>query len=160
ADDVIAHSGKVLHAAAADEDHGVLLQVVADAGDVRRDLDAVGEAYSRDLPESGVRLLRRGRVDARAHASLLGRPLERRRGMLGALLLAPALHELVDRRHRMDFREVKPRYLCGAPPGGNPNWRSPPIARPPPAPPAPPSPRARRSAPPWCCTSPRPCRRG
>src|SRR5512143_2433093 len=59
ADDVIANAGEVLHAAPADEHHRVLLEIVADAGDVARDLEAVGEANAGDLAERGVRLLRR-----------------------------------------------------------------------------------------------------
>ena len=47
---------------------------MADAGDVRRDLDAAGQPHTRDLAERGVRLLRRGRVNARAHAAPLGDP--------------------------------------------------------------------------------------
>src|SRR2546430_7597809 len=39
-------------------------------------LQAVGEAHPRDLPEGGVRLLRRRRVDADADASLLRRSEE------------------------------------------------------------------------------------
>src|SRR4051794_18321724 len=43
ADHVIAHTRQILHAAPADEHDRVLLQVVADAGDISRHLDAVGE---------------------------------------------------------------------------------------------------------------------
>src|SRR5690349_23843989 len=39
ADDLVADAGQVLHPAAAHEHHRVLLQVVADARDVRGDLD-------------------------------------------------------------------------------------------------------------------------
>src|SRR5437870_7414906 len=100
ADDVIAHAGQVLYASPADQDHRVLLQIVADAGNVRRDLDAVGQPDTRDLPQSGVRLLRRLRVNARAHAALLRRALQGGRGLLRTLPRAPLLHELVDGRHR------------------------------------------------------------
>src|SRR5512142_407182 len=40
---VVAHPGQILHAAAADEHHRVLLQVVAFAADIADDLEAVGE---------------------------------------------------------------------------------------------------------------------
>ena len=60
ADDVVTHTGKVLDTAAADHDHGVLLQVVADAGDIGGDLVAVGQTHTGDLTQSGVRLLRSG----------------------------------------------------------------------------------------------------
>jgi hypothetical protein len=42
-DDVIAHTGKVLHTAAADHHHRVLLKVVAFTRDVADDLKAVGQ---------------------------------------------------------------------------------------------------------------------
>src|ERR1700716_4456229 len=58
ADDVVLHRRKVRHGAALDEDDGVLLEVVADAGDVGRDLHAVGQADTRDLSQRRVRLLR------------------------------------------------------------------------------------------------------
>src|SRR6476660_9475854 len=68
-DDLVAHAGQVLHPAAADEHDRVLLQVVPDARDVRRDLDARGELDAGDLPQRRVRLLRGGRVDPRADAA-------------------------------------------------------------------------------------------
>jgi len=42
ADDFIADTGEVFDTAAADENHGVLLEVVSDSGDVRGDFDAAG----------------------------------------------------------------------------------------------------------------------
>src|SRR3712207_84322 len=66
ADDLVADAGQVLHAAPADEDDGVLLQVVPLAGDVRRDLFEVRQADARDLAQRGVRLLGGRRVHARA----------------------------------------------------------------------------------------------
>src|SRR3954465_6357970 len=72
ADDLVAHARQVLDAAAADEHYGVLLQVVALARDVARDLHAVREAHAGDLAEGGVRLLRRGGVNTRADAAALG----------------------------------------------------------------------------------------
>src|SRR5512134_2680038 len=97
ADDVVANAREVLHAAAADEHHRVLLQVVADAGDVARHLEAVGEADAGDLAQRRVRLLRRRRVDARADPALLRRLLQRRRLLLRLELLAALAHELADR---------------------------------------------------------------
>ena len=79
ADDLVADAREVLHPAAAHEHDRVLLQVVPDPGDVRRDLDARREPDTRDLAQRGVRLLRGVRVDARADAPALGRALERRR---------------------------------------------------------------------------------
>ena len=43
ADDVVTHTGQVLDTAAADHDHRVLLQVVADTGDIGSDLVSVGQ---------------------------------------------------------------------------------------------------------------------
>src|SRR4051812_44336774 len=57
AENVIADAGQVLHAAAADHDHGMLLKVMAFAGDVTDDLEAVGEAHLGNLAQSRVRLL-------------------------------------------------------------------------------------------------------
>src|SRR5690606_19882747 len=99
-DDMVAHTRKVLHAAAADHDHGVLLKVVAFARNVADHLEAVDEADLRNLAQSRVGLLRRRRVDARATAPLL------RVGLHGRNLVA--LHrrgarladQLVDGRHQ------------------------------------------------------------
>src|SRR5207253_2501332 len=76
ADDVVANAGEILHAAAADEDHRVLLEVVSDAGNVARDFHPVREADTGHLAERGVRLLGRRRIDAGAHATLLRTTLE------------------------------------------------------------------------------------
>src|SRR5512138_1337046 len=100
ANDVVAHAGEVLHAAAADEDHRVLLEVVADARDVARHLEPVRQPDAGDLAERRVRLLRRRRVHARADAALLRRLPERRGLLLHRELLAPLAHQLADRRHR------------------------------------------------------------
>src|SRR5438093_131522 len=77
ADDLVPNAREVLRAAASHEHDRVLLQVVADAGDVCGDLDARGQTDARDLPERRVGLLRGGRVDARADAAALRRALER-----------------------------------------------------------------------------------
>src|ERR671923_1682863 len=76
ADDLVADAGQVLDPAAAHQHDRVLLQVVADPGDVRGDLDPGGQPHAADLAQRRVRLLRRGRVDARADAAPLGRALE------------------------------------------------------------------------------------
>src|SRR6202000_2270064 len=54
ADDVIANAGKVLHAAAADQDNAVFLQVMAFAGNISQRFEAVGQAHLSDLAERGV----------------------------------------------------------------------------------------------------------
>src|SRR6185312_12408493 len=103
ANDVIANARQVLHAAAADEAHRVLLQVMPLARDVAGDFHPVGEADARHLAKRRVRLLRRRRIDANAHATLLGAGLERRGRGLALLLIAAGLHELIDRRHLVLF---------------------------------------------------------
>src|SRR6185436_8159812 len=114
ADHVIAHSGKVLHAAAPDHHDRVLLEVVPDARDVGRDLDPVRQPHARHLAERRVRLLRRGRVDAHAHAALLRRGPERRtlRPVLQSLPAVP--DELTDRRQRCprSFLTKNPQSLA------------------------------------------------
>src|SRR6185369_8116890 len=113
ADDVVLDRREVLHSATADEDHGVLLEVVADARDVGRDLHLVGEPDARDLAQRRVRLLGRHRPDLEADTALLrgaGRgdllavqaiPVlaHGRRLDLLDLGLATVAHELADRRH-------------------------------------------------------------
>src|SRR3954462_14448491 len=101
ADDLVADTGEVLHPAAADEHDRVLLEVVTDARDVGRDLDAAGEAHARDLAKGGVRLLRGGGVDAGADTASLGRTLQGRRLVLRHLVLAALADQLVDRGHRV-----------------------------------------------------------
>src|SRR3954451_1251634 len=71
ADDLVADARQVLDAAAAHEHDGVLLQVVALARDVDRDLHLVGQAHAGHLAQSRVRLLGRGGVDARADPATL-----------------------------------------------------------------------------------------
>src|SRR5439155_25626460 len=94
--------------AAADEHDRVLLQVVALARDVARDLHAVREPHPGHLPESRVRLLRGGCVHARADAATLRSReyllaalarLETRRRQLLLGLLAALADELIDARH-------------------------------------------------------------
>ena len=108
AHDLVAHARQVLDAAAADEHDGVLLQVVALAGDVGGDLHLVGQPHAADLAQGGVRLLRRRRVHARADAAalrsghLLLAALARLQAGGGELLLrrlAALAHELGGRRH-------------------------------------------------------------
>src|SRR5947209_1141164 len=73
ANDLVAHARQVLDAAASHEHDRVLLEVVALARDVARDLHAVGQPHAGDLAQRRVRLLRRGGVDADADAAALGR---------------------------------------------------------------------------------------
>src|SRR5581483_10612535 len=99
AEDVVAHAGQVLDAAAADHDHRVLLQIMAFTRDVADHLEAVGQAHFCDLAQRRVRLLRRRGVDACANAALLRRLLQRRHLLARLLHRARTCDQLVDRRH-------------------------------------------------------------
>src|SRR3954464_15310509 len=109
ADDLVADARQVLDAAAAHEHDGVLLQVVALARDVDRDLHGVGEPHAGHLAQRGVRLLRRRRVHARAHAAPLRSGhallatlagLQAWGGELLRLRIAALADQLGRRRHR------------------------------------------------------------
>lgn len=91
---MVAHAGAVLAAAAADEDDGVLLDVVALAGDVGGDHAARGQAHTGGLALARVGLLGARDADLEADALLLRAPRVRERGghgVAGALRLAAAL---------------------------------------------------------------------
>src|SRR5450759_183345 len=114
-DDLVADTREVLHAAAANEHDRMLLQVVADARDVGSDLHLIGQTDASNLAKGRVRLLRGGRVHARAHAALLRVAFQRRRLALARRLLAALADQLVNRR-----QSTSPsRFLC-PPCGGTP----------------------------------------
>src|SRR5665647_1744838 len=106
ADDLVAEAREVLDAAAADEHDRVLLQVVPLARDVGPDLHAVREPDAGDLPKRRVRLLRSGRVHARADAALLRRAGERGRLVLRHRGLAALADELVHGRHAVSYTHL------------------------------------------------------
>jgi len=109
---VVTDTGKVLNTTATDQHHGVLLEVVADTGDIGRNFEAIGQTHTGDLPQSGVGLLGGGSSDGGADASLLGGGQigglvlqgvdallqSRGSGLIGDLLSALS-HELVKSRH-------------------------------------------------------------
>src|SRR6185312_16483228 len=99
ADDLVAHTGQVLHTAAAHQHDGVFLQVVAYTGDVGSYFDAAGELDAGYLAERGVRLLRGGGVNAGANAALHRAALKGRRLGLVDLRCAALADQLVNRRH-------------------------------------------------------------
>src|SRR5690606_10621934 len=103
ADDLVAHTGEVLHTAATNEHDRVLLQVVALTRDVGRDLDATGELDTSDLAQCRVGLLRSGGVHAGAHTTTLRAPLERRTLGLRDLVLAALSDQLLDGGHGPAF---------------------------------------------------------
>src|SRR6267154_3340300 len=71
AHDVIPHSRQILHAATAHQHDGVLLQVVADAGNISRHFNGIRQANARHFAQRRVRFLRRLRVHANAYTALL-----------------------------------------------------------------------------------------
>ena len=71
ADDVVTHTRKVLDTAAADQNDGVLLQIVTDTGDVSGDLVTVRQTHTGDLTKCGVRLLRGGGHNLQEHSVVL-----------------------------------------------------------------------------------------
>src|SRR5712691_4120214 len=99
ADDLVPDARQVLDAAASDEDDGVLLEIVALAWDVGRDLHLVRQADARNLPKGRIRLLRGVREHARADAALLRRSAESRGLRLSLLESATLADELVDGGH-------------------------------------------------------------
>src|SRR5579872_1471983 len=103
ANDVIADAGEIADATTAHEDDRVLLEVVADAGDVRRHLFAVGEANASDLTQRRVGLLRGDRLHLRANAAPLRVPgdLEGARRKIGMTRLGP--RERHAKRARLDL---------------------------------------------------------
>ena len=96
---VVTNTRQILNTAAADEHNRVLLQVVADARNVGRNLDPVGQTNARNLAQRRVRLLGRLGVNAGADAAALGRTLLRGAGGLITSGRAALLDELMERRH-------------------------------------------------------------
>src|ERR1700743_755954 len=96
-DDLVADTRQVTDTATANEHDRVLLQVVSHARDVGGDLDLARQPDAGDLAQRRVRLLGRGRVDARAHATTLRALLERRRLVLRHLVLPALADQLLDR---------------------------------------------------------------
>src|SRR5438309_9285226 len=101
ADDVVSDAGKVPHAPALHQHHGVLLQVVPDPGNVRRNLDAGRQPYASHLAQRRVGLARSHRVHAHADASPLRRSVERPRLRLLRVWLAPESNELLSGRQNL-----------------------------------------------------------
>ena len=85
---MVTDTGKVLNTTAADHNHGVLLQGVANTGNIGGDLVTIGQAHTGDLTQSGVGLLGGRSSDGSADASLLGG------GLIGGLGLQGVQTEL------------------------------------------------------------------
>src|SRR4051794_39124908 len=114
AQDVVTNAGKVADAAAADQDHRVLLKIVALARNVADDFALVGQADLGNLAQRRVRLLRGRGIDTSADAALLRVLLHRRDLRLGLLRVAALADQLVDRRHEALHLSLRatPRLLC------------------------------------------------
>ncbi len=99
AQDVVTDTGKVFYPAATDQNHRVLLKVVAFTRDVADDLETIGQAHFGNLPHGRVRLLRCRCINARANTTLLRASLKVQR--LGAFYfgLPRFADQLLDRWH-------------------------------------------------------------
>src|SRR5439155_25161560 len=96
---VVAHTRKVAYAAAADQHHAVLLEVVALARDVADHFALVSQADLGHLAQRRVRLLRGRRIDTGADTALLRVLLHRRDLRFGLLRFATLADQLVNRWH-------------------------------------------------------------
>src|SRR5690348_9716312 len=94
ANHVITHSRQVLHASATNEHDRVFLQVVPNSRNVRGHFSVIRQPCARHFSECRVRLLRRLRINADAHSSLLRTSIESRRLGLRSDLFAAATHQL------------------------------------------------------------------
>ncbi|VXC71244.1 conserved exported hypothetical protein [Arthrobacter sp. 9V] len=110
ADDLVADTRKVLNTTTTDEHDGVLLEVVANTGDVGGNFYATVETHTCHLTESRVRLLGGGGVNAGANTAAHRAALQRGSLGLGDLRRAALADQLVNRRH---FRVL--RCLISAP---------------------------------------------
>ena len=99
ANNVVANTRKILYTTAADEHHGVFLEVVAFAANVRNDFEAIRETYLSDLTQSRIRLLRGRGIHTRANAALLRAVLESRALALIVREFTRLANKLVDSRH-------------------------------------------------------------
>ena len=56
ADDVVTHTRKVLNTTAANQNDRVLLQIVANTGDISGNFHTVGQTHTGDLTKGGVKI--------------------------------------------------------------------------------------------------------
>src|SRR5262249_60909416 len=68
ANHVVTNAWQIFHAASANEHNRVLLQIVADAGNIGSNLDSVRQPYAGYFAQRRIGLLRRLRIYARAHS--------------------------------------------------------------------------------------------
>src|SRR5262245_47623377 len=98
-DDAVPHARQVGNGTPAHEQDGVLLEVVAGAGDMSGHLLAGGQPYPRHLPQSRVRLPGHDRVNANTDASPLGRTLQHRGPGFLLRALSALSDQLLNGRH-------------------------------------------------------------
>jgi len=99
ADDVVTYARQVTDLAATDQYYRVLLQVVTDTGDVAGTFDLVGQTYTCNLTQCGIRLLGGLSLNRQADAALLRTGLQNRGIRLAGYLFSTLADQLIDRRH-------------------------------------------------------------
>ena len=99
ADDVVTYARQVTDLAATDQNYRVLLQVVTDTGDVAGTFELVGQTYTCNLTQCGIRLLRGLGLNGQADAALLRTGLQNRGIRLAGYLFSTLADQLIDRRH-------------------------------------------------------------
>ena len=97
--DVITNTRQILNPAATNKNNRVLLQVVADTGNVNRAFLTVDESYSCNLSECRVRLFRGSRGNGQADASLLRTLVHDRSHRLLYLFFSALSDKLIDSWH-------------------------------------------------------------
>ena len=107
---MVTYTREILDPAAPDEDDGVFLQIMADAGDVSGTLETVGQADTGDLTKRGIRLFGSQRADCRADAAAL-RTLLQNRGIGFILDLFPALSDQLVNSGLESFSLKKIRFF-------------------------------------------------
>jgi hypothetical protein len=93
---MITNARKVLNASSANQNHGVLLQVMPNAGNVSGYFYPIGEADAGNLAQSRVRLLWRNGVNTRTDAAALRILLKGRRSRTGPLVFASMSNKLLN----------------------------------------------------------------
>jgi hypothetical protein len=113
ANDVVTNARKIFYPATADENNRVLLEVVTDSRNVRRNFVTIREANTGNFTEGRVRLLWSCRVNACANSATLRAARESRR--LGLALLNSALlaDQLIDRRHSDEPLKMGLEFIFG-----------------------------------------------
>lgn len=96
---MITDARKVLHAAASYKYDRMFLKIVADAGDIGRDLYSVGQSHAGYFSKRGVRFFWRLSINAGADPSFLRTRLKRWARSLIFDLLAALSNQLIQRRH-------------------------------------------------------------